>query len=360
MAQAGSDYFFNEKLIIPYDTMLQWVSDIFGSYGMREEDARLSADTLVNADARGVYSHGCMRTTVYCHRFDEGGNDPLARPEIVRRKGAIAMVNGNNAMGQIVSVYATKLGVEIAKEFGTASISVKCSNHLGACAYYCNIAAEEDCISFCGTVNGVNIMAPWGGRERQLGNNPFGVGVPCLTKPPVILDMAQSVVARGKIVMARKTHAPIPETWALGRDGMPTTDPDEGYLGTVRPVGDYKGSGLAFMNAIIAGILPNASFGPTVSDLYELPAIVQDTGHFFQIIDIGAFDEPTAFKKRMDDAVNYIKSGEKTDGVEEIFVPDEINARKLAYQREHGIEYAAVIIEELRELSKKRGVPPLA
>lgn len=353
------DYFFNDKVTIPYDRMLAWNSKIFQSYGMSEEDADLCADTLVNADARGVYSHGCMRTSIYCRRFEEGGNSVTAKPEIVRQKGAIAVVDGHNAMGQLVSVFATKLGIRIAREYGTATVSVRGSNHLGTCAYYCNLAAEADCIGFCGTINGVNIMAPWGGTERQLGNNPFGIGVPCLTKPPVILDMAQSVVARGKIVMARKTHAPIPDTWALGRDGKPTTDAEEGYWGTVRPIGDYKGYGLAFMTAVMAGILSNSSFGAAVSDLYEQPDVVQDTGHIFQITDIAAFDDPIAFKQRMDDAVDYLKSGSKAEGVEEIFVPDEIGARKLAYQREHGIEYAVEVIEELCALARRRGIEPI-
>ena len=120
------------------------------------------------------------------------------------------------------------------------------------------MATDAGMIAFVWTINCVNIMAPWGGTERQLGNNPFGIAAPCATKPPVLLDMATSVVARGKIVMARKTHTPIPDTWALDVNGNRTTDPEAAYWGTVQPFGTYKGYGLTLMNAIISAILNNS------------------------------------------------------------------------------------------------------
>ncbi|RGY96278.1 Ldh family oxidoreductase [Clostridium sp. AM58-1XD] len=219
------------------------------------------------------------------------------------------------------------------------------------------MAAKADMIGFCWTINCGNIMAPWGGSERQLGNNPFAIAAPCLTRPNVVLDMATSVVARGKIVMARKTHTPVPKDWAFDTNGRPTTDAEAAYWGTVRPFGDYKGYGLTFMNAIISAVLNDSCFGPTISDFYEEPEIVQNTGHLLQFIDINSIDDALAFKKRMDDAVSYLKSGKKAEGVEEIYVPGEIEARTMERQLKEGITYPVEVIEENRRIAKDYNVP---
>jgi LDH2 family malate/lactate/ureidoglycolate dehydrogenase len=165
--------------------------------------------------------------------------------------------------------------------------------------------------------------------------------------------MATSVVARGKIVMAMKTGAEIPATWAFDTNGKPTTHAEAGYHGTVRPFGDYKGYGLTFINAAISAILNGSSFGSDITDLYEEPGKVQNTGHLIQVIDIGAVTDVNAFKHRMDNAVDYLKNGRKAEGVSEIFVPGEIEARARLRAEKDGIEYPVEIIEENRALAKK-------
>lgn len=349
------DYFFNEELIVPFEQMKRWTKKMYLACGMRDSDAEIVADSLVTADARGVYSHGCMRNTIYINRLLCGANSPDARPEVIRDRPAFALMDGHNAMGQVASYHAMQLAVEKAKKYGTASVSVRGSNHQGACAYIAELALKEDMIGFSWTLNGTNIMAPWGGVERQLGNNPFSVAIPCLTKPPVVLDMAQSVVARGKVVMAMKTHSPIPLTWALDTKGRPTADAEAGYWGTVRPWGDYKGYGLTYVIAALTAILPNAAFGADVNDFYE-DFSVQNTGHLVSAINIAALTDVEEFKRRMDESVDYLKSGKKAEGVEEIFVPGEIEANNLKRQLRDGIVYPMEVIEENRALAKKLGV----
>ncbi|MGE4282759.1 MAG: Ldh family oxidoreductase [Clostridia bacterium] len=353
---ASSDYKFGEEIVIPFDKALLWQKAIYMGAGMNEKDAEIVADHLVTADARGVYSHGIMRTPIYVKRFEEKGTSPTAQPAVVKAKGATALVDGNNSMGMVATVYGMNVAIDLAKQYGSSTVSVTGSNHLGTCAYYAEMAAKENMIGLCWTINCGNIMAPWGGVERQLGNNPFAMAAPCLTKPPMVLDMATSVVARGKIVMAMKTGAKIPETWALDVKGKSTTDADEGYWGTVRPFGDYKGYGITFMNAILSSILNGSSFGPTVGDFYEKPSEIQNTGHLLQVIDISAVTDVDEFKKRMDDAVDYLKSGKKAEDVSEIFIPGELEARSMERQKREGIAYPVEVIEENKEIAKKYGV----
>lgn len=351
-----SDYKFNEQKNVSFQKAYEWQKAIYMGAGMSEEDAACVADHLVTADARGVYSHGIMRTPIYVRRFEQDGTDVKAQPETVRLFGATALVDGHNAIGMVSAAYGMQLAIDIAKKQGTSAVSITGSNHLGTCAYYTQMAAKENMIGFCWTINCGNIMAPSGGVEPMLGNNPFSMAVPCLTKPDVVLDMATSVVARGKIVMARKTHSEIPDTWALDRKGNPTTDPEEAYWGTVRPFGEYKGYGLTFINAILSAILNHSSFGPTISDLYEEPDKIQNTGHLMQVINIDAIDHAEAFKKRMDEAVDYLKSCKRAEGVKEIYVPGELEARKMEQQLKDGILYPVEVLEENRKLAEKYGV----
>jgi LDH2 family malate/lactate/ureidoglycolate dehydrogenase len=310
----------------------------------------------VVADARGVYSHGIMRTPTYIEKIAKGGIDPAARPEVVRGKGPTILVNGHNAMGQVAAQFATDRAIELAKEFGSSTVSVTGSNHLGTAAYWVEQAAASDMVGFCWTINGNNIMAPWGGIDARLGNNPFGISAPCLTRPAVTLDMATSVAARGKIAMAMRTGSPIPEDWAYDKDGHPTTDAEAGFHGTVQPSGGYKGYGLTFMNSIVSALLNGSAFGDDIGDFFENPTQVQNTGHLLQFIDIDAIDDAQQFKTRMDAAVAYLKESPRRDGVEEIFVPGEIEARKYEDQLADGIQYPTEVIDELIALGDSLGV----
>lgn len=353
---ANTDYQFGEQITLSFEKVLQWQKEIYRAVGMSEEDAHCVADHLVVADARGVYSHGIMRTPIYIRRFEEQGTSPTAQPVVVKQKGSTALVDGKNAMGMVAASYGMKHAIQLARQFGSSTVSITGSNHLGTCAYYAEMAAKENMIGFCWTINCGNIMAPWGGTQRQLGNNPFAMAIPCMTKPSIVLDMATSVVARGKIVMAMKTGTEIPDTWAFDSKGRPTTNAKEGYWGTVRPFGDYKGYALTFINAIISAILNGSSFGPTITDLYEEPGKVQNTGHLLQVIDISALSDVDDFKMRMDDAVEYLKNGEKAGGVSEIYVPGEPEAISSQRQLKEGIKYPVEVIEENRQLARKYNV----
>jgi len=349
-------YTFENSVKVPYDILRDWTKAIYMAVGMSEQDAWICADATAMADARGVYSHGCVRVAMYCSRMLQGGTSPTAQPSVIREKGAMALVDGNNAMGQVVGTYGMKLAIEKAKKLGTAIVGIRGSGHFGTCAYYAEQALKEDMIGIAWTSGGP-VMAVWGGVDRQMGNNPFCFAIPCGKKRPFVLDMAQSVVARGKLVMHHKTNTPIAENWVLAPDGSPTTDIDLALEGTLRPIGDYKGSGLAVMVSMITAVLTEAYVGGEMKDLYKQMGDPQNVGHYMQAIDIASFTDVKAFKQRMDDYIDYLKfGGARNHGVEEIFMAGEPEHNMYERQMAEGIDIPIEIIKEYHGLCDQFGV----
>lgn len=351
-----ADYTFKEKVVVDPSDARAFEKALYVAAGMRKEDAAIVADHLVKADERGVYSHGIQRNSIYLNRFKKGGTDPRGVSRVVKEFGGTALIDGGNAMGMVTGKFAMEKAIELARKCGTSAVSVTSSNHFGTCAYYVQMAADAGMIGMMWTINCGNIMAPTGGVERQLGNNPFAFGIPTRRHPTIIFDAATSVVARGKIVVAMKTHSPIPEGWALDKDGNPTTDAEKGYWGTVLPFGGYKGYCQTFVNAMLAAVLNNSAFGPTIIDLYEEPEKIQNNGFLLQCIDVNAIDDIEGFRTRVDEAIDYIKGGKKASGVEEIYVPGEIEANNEAKARKEGITYPIEIVEESHRFAEELGV----
>ena len=350
-------YSFNDVIRIGYAPMADWAARIFRAEGLSPEDAALVADTLVAADARGVYSHGVLRISIYTKRIEKGCVDVTARPELVVSSGATGVVEGHNAMGQCVGHFAMKTAIAKAREAGVSFVTARGSNHYGTCAYYTMMALPENMIGFSASIGGGNLMAPWGGTDARVGNNPFSIAIPALNRRPVVLDMAQSIVAKGKIVMATKTKTPIPETWAFDSQGRPTTDAEEGMRGTIRPIADYKGYGLAVMVGFLSSVISNAAIGDTLKDVYEDFSGGLNKGQLFAAVDISRMSEVTAFKERMDRQIDFIKASPLAAGAEEIYLPGELEAKAWDAAVRGGIEYPVEVIEEIRGISARLGVP---
>lgn len=353
---AGSVYEFKDQKIIPAKDAMAWQKAIYAAGGMREEDAKTVADNLITADLRGVYSHGIVRTPIYIRHFKTGNIDAKAKPEIVREKAATALVDGHNAMGMVTADFATRHAIELGKKYGTATVSVTGGNHLGTCAHYAEMAADAGMIGFVWSINGANNMAPTGCVEPLIGNNPFAVAIPCKNKETLVMDMATSVVAKGKILIAAKTGMPIPDTWSLDADGKPTTDAKAAMSGTLLPFGGYKGYALSLMIGAFTSILNGSKWGPTMAHMLNNPHDVANNGHLIQVLDIAAIADVEEFKGRMDAAVDYIKGGKKAEGVQEILVPGEPEHRTYDQQIAQGIKYPAEVIEENRKLADEFGV----
>jgi LDH2 family malate/lactate/ureidoglycolate dehydrogenase len=337
------------------DLLRVFCEEIFLSCGMAQEDAAILADSLVQANLRGVDSHGVTRVGIYVKRLKMGLVNPRPNIEVVRESDATLLVDGDNGMGQVVGVRALELGLDKAKESGGISVGVRRSNHYGAGAYYVQRAVARDMVAFAYS-NAPPTMAPWGGVDPYVGTNPYAYGVPAGEHRPIILDMATSIVARGKIILAAEGDEPIPEGWAVDKQGNPTTDAREALEGSVLPFGGPKGYAISLMIDIMAGALTGAGFGPRVNSLYDNFDEPQNVGAFFQLIDIGHFAEPATFKAGVDRMIEEIKSSRKAADTDEIFLPGEIEYRKEQQRRASGIPVGAETVAELREVGRSCGV----
>jgi LDH2 family malate/lactate/ureidoglycolate dehydrogenase len=351
----------SDVILVEEGRIRRWTAAMFEAVDVSPRDAELVSDNLVTADLRGVFSHGVLRVPTYVERIRAGLVAAGGRPSIVRESGATALVDGDNALGPVAAGLAMEVAIARARELGTSTVGVRHSNHFGTCAHYAMMASAQGLIGICATVSGTNIMAPWGGIDRMLGNNPLAVAVPARRHPDVVLDIAMSVAARGKILMEAKRDGTIPEGWALDGEGRPTTDPETAIAGSVLPMAGHKGYGLAFVVALLAALLPGAAFGPEIAEPAEEWSRPGDVGHWMQVIDPSRLREQGTFEDAVDRAVDLMHASRLAPLATEVLVPGELEARTLDRQRREGIPYPHQLIEELEALGAGAGVAvPLA
>jgi LDH2 family malate/lactate/ureidoglycolate dehydrogenase len=337
-----------ETRYIQADPLRHFCTAAFEWAGVSAEEAAIIANTLVEADLRGVHSHGVWWMTTYIRRLQQGGVNP--RPEIktVRETPAMVLLDADGSMGQIAGVRAMQRAIEKAKSAGVGIAAVRNSNHFGAAAYYALLAVRENQIGFA-TTDAEPTMAPWGGAKLVVGNNPLAYAIPATSDFAIVLDMAQSVVAWGKIFLAAQRGEKIPPTWALNAAGEPTTDPHEAMAGLLLPVGEYKGYGLALGIEVLCAILTGATFGLSVPPMTDNSA-PQDFGHFFMALNIDHFIPFGEFQERMARLMAEHRQVPLLKGVEQIYLPGEIEHLKRAQRLQSGIPLEAYVVESLLEL----------
>lgn len=338
------------------DQLIGWATRILEKAGLPRTEAYIIADHLVEASLRGVDSHGISRMPIYVKRIEMGLTARETRLTVEREAAAFALVDGGNGSGPVVAVRAMEMAIEKAMATGIGVVGVKHSNHCGCLAYYTTMAASARMIGFAATSAPAN-MPPWGGRKPYFGTNPFSLAVPAGEESPIIFDMATSVVARGKIILAAKEgKSSIPPGWAIDAEGRPTTDPVAALDGSVLPVGGPKGYGLALLVDVLSGIMPGALFGPYIGDLYREFDRKQGLGHFFMAMRADLFVPMDEFLGRMDQMIREIRSQPRAEGVERIYIPGEIEAGVARQRRAEGIPLADGVVAELAELGNHLGV----
>jgi len=344
-----------ETYNVNWESLRKYCTDLFTSLHMPIDDAFVVADNLVDADLCGVESHGVSRMSIYMKRLETGVVSKNAKIEVIQEHAASLALSASNAMGMVAGKYAMEHSIEKAKESGCCFTTVRNSNHYGMSGYYANMAAQANMVCITGTNAPPNI-APWGSYRPYQGTNPIAFAVPTQNQP-IILDMAPSVVAMGKVILAAKLGKDIPEGWALTKDGNPTTDAKEGVEGTVLPIGGPKGYGIAMFVDILSGILSGAMFGPHINNMWSDFENPQNVGHFFIVADISKFVDIDEFKTRVGQMIGEVKALPKNPGVEEILLPGEIEQRLRKERKQKGLEISEVVYEELKSLGTKYGVP---
>ena len=330
------------------------VGRIFEACGMSDRDASRLADQLVCADLGGTHSHGVLRVREYVKKLRDDGVDPCGQPVVERDSGACIVVDGHNAMGQIVAHFAMTEVIRRAGEHGIAAAGVRGSNHCGAMAYYATMALEHDMIGIA-TTNALPTMAPWGGVERLLGINPLGVAIPAASERPIVYDAAFSGSSHGKIRIHHQKGQSLPEGWALDREGRPTTDPASAIEGLLMPIGGFKGTGLALIVGVLSSMLSGAAYGTELGNMEDGPKAGED-GHFMAAIRIDAFEDPGRFKQRVDAAIREIHACRPAVGVDRIYAPGELEFLRREDYEARGIPLNALTLSDIADTARTVGV----
>lgn len=312
------------------------------------------AEAVVSADLRGVDSHGVLRLPAYIHKVMHGLMAPDTQPQVVQDFRATAILDGGGGFGQIAAARGMALALAKAKEYGVGIVGVRNANHFGIAAYYAMRALQHDAIGMV-ISNAAPSMAPFGGIDPIMGTNPLCVAIPTGADVSIVLDMATTQVARGKIRLAAEKGEPIPSGWAMDAQGQPTRDPKAALAGTLLPIGGPKGYGLSLVNDVLAGVLTGSPFGssiPSVHDLTRASAV----GFYLQAVDIQAFMPVETFYRQIQALIAEIKGTRRAAGVARIYLPGEPELDREKERLASGIPVAPPVLQSLRELAQQLGV----
>jgi len=316
-------------IVVPAEALVALVSRMFVAAGIGAKTAMTVAEGLVEADLDGLPSHGVLLVEMYVDRLRGGSVSTREKAEIVSDRGATLVLDAGHALGQLTGDQAMRLAATRAKQYGVGIVAVRHAFHFGAARRYVAQAVAEGCIGIA-MCNTRPLMPAPGGAERVVGNNPIAIAVPSDDDIPIVLDMATSAVAMGKIRLAEKAGQAIPETWAVRADGSATTDPKEAIAGMLLPAAGPKGFGLAFMIDLLCGLLSGGASGEKVKPLYGDPSVPYDCSHLFMAIDVGHFCDPAWFRREAAAAAAHIRAGARAPGVAQLFVPGEPEWRRRA------------------------------
>lgn len=307
------------------DMLRRLSTDIFSAAGLPEADAALVTDVLIDADLRGIHSHGLMRLPSYVARLEQGSAKAHPDVRVIKDAGSLVLLDGDYGLGQVVANRGLLLTLEKAREHGIAAVSVRRSGHMGTVGYYTRKGAAQGYVMLAFT-NSSPGLAPWGGREVIVGLNPWSIAIPT-GEAPICLDIANSVAARGKIMIAAAKGVRIPEGWAIDGEGRPTTDPVAALKGAVLPMAGYKGYAITVMVELLAAVLSGASFLDAVTSPRD-PEHAQDIGHLFIALDISRLTSLDEFNERMNQYCNKLRSSKSIEG-QEVLLPGEPEERSL-------------------------------
>jgi LDH2 family malate/lactate/ureidoglycolate dehydrogenase len=348
------------NMTFPAATLVSFTDDVLRACGVPERDADIAARAMIEADLTGADAHGIFRLPSYVKVLQQGRINPKADIRIVNRGPATALIDGDNGIGHLVMTYAAARAVEIAREAGVAWVGARRSNHAGAAGIYPAMMLAHGMIGIYAACSSANHMAPTGGAEPLMGTNPIAFAIPAGDEPPIVLDIATSVIAYGAVRTAALLGQPIPEGWMIDpATGAPLTDPKRGSHGLMAPIGGYKGAGLALVIGLLAAVLNGAAFGRDVSDFNQDKGGETNTGQFVIALDIARFMEPRQFAAEMDRHLRDLKSSARLPGFETIRLPGVERLRRREQRSRDGVALAPALVKQLDELAGSLSIPPL-
>jgi len=336
-----------------------FIASAFETVGMPAGDARTVAGLMAEADLQGSDGHGVIRLPQYLKRIRAGGINLHPDIRVVSERAGMALLNGDNAMGHLVMKRAAEIAVEKARVAGVAWVGAQWSNHAGPASLYARMPLAHDMIGLYFAVGNANHLPPWGGLEMLLSTNPIAAAFPANEEPPVVLDMATTVAAYGKVKAKAARGEMMPEGWMIDREGKPLTDPRRANEGFLLPIGGYKGYGLALVVGLLAGTLNQAAMGKGVIDFNHDAASATNTGQAIMAIDPAAFGDPAQFKAAVDTLIRELRGSERMPGVDRIRIPGEHSHATSVAQRKDGIAIAASLMQTLDRLAEELEIAPL-
>ena len=319
--------------------LTEFAAAVLVAVGVPDADAGLVADSLVTADLWGHQSHGVLRLSWYVDRIRAGVMRAVTTPETVSDTGALVVVDGHDGVGQVLAAFAAREATARARTHGV------------------RMAARDGCVAIL-TTNASPAMAPWGGRRKTVGTNPWSIAAPAGGHDVMVMDIANTAVARGKVYLARQRGEAIPAGWAIDADGAPTTDPAAAIAGVILPMAGHKGYAISLMMDVLSGVLTGSAFGAAVAGPYQVER-PSGCGHLFVALDVAAFGDPDGFARRMEQLVAEVKSVPLAQGYDEVFYPGELEDRATREHLDQGLSLPQQTLDDLRRLAGTTGVPAL-
>jgi LDH2 family malate/lactate/ureidoglycolate dehydrogenase len=336
-----------------------FIAGVYQAVGVAEEQAGIVAGLMAQADMIGADGHGVFRLPQYVRRMRAGGMNPKAVPRIVQDRPGAALVDGDNGLGHLATTLAAETAIAKARTQGVAWCGVRNGNHAGPASLYARMVQEAGMIGLYLAVGSANHLPPWGGLELLLSTNPIAVAVPADQEPPIVLDMATTVAAYGKVKVKAQRGEAMPEGWMIDREGKPMTDPKRAAEGLLLPIGGYKGYGLALIFGLLAGTLNGAAMGRDVVDFNADDTSVTNTGQAVLAIDIAAFGDPAEFRRNVDTLSRDIRNSQRLPGVDRIWLPG-AQSRLTCLKREaEGVPIPPQLRTQLDALAHDVGAAPL-
>jgi L-2-hydroxycarboxylate dehydrogenase (NAD+) len=339
--------------------LVRFIAAAYRAVGIPAADAQKAAELMAQSDISGADGHGVFRLPQYIRRIKAGGLNIAPDIRVIRGGKATALVDGDNGLGSLVVARAVEEAMALAAENGVGWVGVRRGNHAGAAAVYAAMPLKHDMIGLYLAVGNANHLPPWGGIDMLLSTNPIAIAVPASEEPPLVLDMATTVAAYGKVKVSAQQGKPMPEGWMIDREGRPLTDPNRADDGFLLPIGGYKGAALALMFGLLAGTLNGAANGADVVDFNKDDVSPTNTGQSICVVDIKAFAEPVAFKRQVDAVIRQLHGSALLPGFDRIRLPGEDRHARIAEREANGIPVPRELNAALDRMAAELEVPRL-